>query len=51
MSYGTVATDRQGEIIKRLGAARESKQPGAEDIDTLEAVVKRLRAANSPTAL
>ena len=42
LNYGTVATDRQGEIIRELGAAGPSKQPGAEDI--AEAVVRRLKS-------
>lgn len=39
LSYGSVATDRQGEIIRGLGMARQSKQPDAEDI--AEAVVRK----------
>lgn len=39
MSYGKVATDRQGEIIRGLGAIRQSKQPDAEKI--AEAVVRK----------
>jgi integrase len=41
MSYGKVATDRQGEIIRGLSEAGQSKQPGADDI--AEAVVRKLR--------
>ena len=43
LSYGSVATDRQGAIIRGLGAARQSNLPGAEDI--AEAVVRRLQNA------
>jgi hypothetical protein len=42
LSYGSVATDRQGAIIRGLGANRQSKQPGAEDI--AEAVFRKLRS-------
>ncbi len=50
-SYGKVATDRQGAIIRGLGAARQSKQSGAEDI--AEAVVRKLQSAGAgrPAAL
>lgn len=40
-SYGSVATDRQGEIIRGLGVSRKSKQTEAEDI--AEALFRRLR--------
>jgi integrase len=40
-SYGKVATDRQGEIIRGIGMPRPSIQPAMEDF--AEAVVKRLR--------
>jgi integrase/recombinase XerD len=49
-SYGTVATERQGDIIKGMGSARLSTPPGADEIETLEAVVRRLRAANIAAA-
>ena len=51
LSYGSVATDRQGAIIRGLGAGRQSKQPGAEDI--AEAVVRKLQStgAGLPAAL
>jgi integrase len=45
MSYGKVATDRQGEIIRGLGAMRRSQQPGAEDI--AEAVFRKLQGAGA----
>ena len=50
-SYGKVATDRQGAIIRGLGAARLSKQSGAEDI--ADAVVRKLQSAGAgrPAAL
>jgi integrase len=40
LSYGSVATDRQGTIIRGLGATRQLDRPGAEDI--AEAVVRKL---------
>jgi hypothetical protein len=43
LNYGSVATERQGTIIRGLGTARQSKQAGADDI--AEAVVKRLRSS------
>jgi integrase/recombinase XerC len=43
LSYGSVATDRQGAIIRGLGAAGQSKQPGADDL--AEAVARKLRDA------
>jgi integrase len=51
LSYGSVATDRQGAIIRGLDAMRQSKQPGAEDI--AEAVFRKLRSAGAgiPAAL
>jgi hypothetical protein len=51
MNYGRVETDRQGEIIRELGAPRKAIQPGAEDI--AEAVVRKLRnpGASLPAAL
>jgi integrase len=42
MSYGKVATDRQGEIIRGIGNLRRSKQPDVEDI--AEAVARKLRS-------
>jgi integrase len=41
LSYGSVAADRQSEIIKELGSARRSKQPDVEEI--AEAVARRLK--------
>jgi integrase len=41
MSYGSVATDRQGAIIRGLGSPRKVIQPGAEDF--AEAVARKLR--------
>jgi integrase len=41
MNYGRVETDRQGEIIRELGAPRKAIQPGAEDF--AEAVARKLR--------
>lgn len=51
LSYGSVATDRQGEIIRGLGSARPSEQPGADAI--AEAVVRKLQStgSGSPAAL
>ena len=43
LSYGSVATDRQGAIIRGLGSIRQSKQPDADDI--AEAVVRKLRSS------
>jgi integrase len=45
MSYGSVAADRQGEIIRELGAPRKAIQPGAEDF--AEAVASKLREAGA----
>ncbi len=45
LSYGSVATHRQGAIIRGLGAAGQSRQPGAEDI--AEAVVRRLQSVGA----
>jgi hypothetical protein len=43
MSYGSVPTDRQGEIVRNLGA---KKRPTLSDADQLaEAVVRKLRSA------
>ena len=41
MSYGKVATERQGELIQGIGMPRPSTQPDVEDF--AEAVAKRLR--------
>ncbi|MFP5207272.1 MAG: tyrosine-type recombinase/integrase [Acidobacteriota bacterium] len=51
MSYGKVATDRQGEIIRGLDAARPSEQPRADDI--AEAVFRKFQSAGAgrPAAL
>jgi integrase len=43
LSYGSVTTDRQGAIIRGLGAAGQSKQPGAEDI--VEALLRKMQNA------
>ncbi len=45
MSYGTVGTDRQGEIIRGLGAARESEPSGADAI--ADAVLRKLQSAGA----
>jgi integrase len=42
LSYGSVATDKQGAIIRGLGAERQSKQSGADEI--VEALFRRLRS-------
>ena len=42
MSYGRVATDRQGEIIRGIGMPKPSKQPDVEVI--AEAVARKLRS-------
>jgi integrase len=41
LSYGSVATDRQGEIIRGIGMPKPSTQPAVEDL--AEAMVKILR--------
>jgi hypothetical protein len=43
LSYGSVATDRQGAIIRGLGTVRQSKQLDLEDL--ADAVATRLRRA------
>ena len=43
MSYGKVATDRQGELIRGIGMPKPSTQPGVEDL--AEAVARKLRDA------
>ncbi len=45
MSYGKVATERQGQIIKGLGTSRPSKQPDVDDF--AEAVFKKLQSAGA----
>ena len=50
-NYGSVATERQGEIIRGLGSAQKAQQSSADDIEILEGVVRRLRGANLPAAL
>jgi len=45
LSYGSVAVDRQGEIIQGLGTARPSEQPGVDDF--AEAVVRKLQSAGA----
>ena len=47
MSYGKVATGRQGEIIREIGLPRPSALPDAEDI--AEAVARKLRDAGRGT--
>ena len=42
VSYGSVAADRQGEIIRGLATSSQATQPGADDI--VEAVLRRLRS-------
>lgn len=45
MSYGKVAAERQGEIIRGIGMSNPSTQPAMDDL--AEAVVKRLRDAGA----
>jgi integrase len=45
MSYGKVATERQGEIIRGIGSFRPSKQPDVEGI--AEAVFKKFQSAGA----
>ncbi len=45
MSYGKVATDRQGEIIRGIGMPRPSTQPAVEDI--ADAVVRKLQGTHT----
>src|SRR5277367_540203 len=47
LNYGSVARERQGEIIRGLGAHRQSTQSDAEQI--AEAVVSKLRCAGTAT--
>lgn len=44
-SYGRVADNRQGDIIRSLGRARQSSQPDIEDI--AEAVARKLRESGT----
>jgi integrase len=44
MSYGKVATERQGEIIRGLGSKQQSGQSGVEEF--AEAVVRKLRSVD-----
>jgi hypothetical protein len=48
MSYGKVATERQGEIIRGIGIPKQPMQPAVEDF--AEAVFRKLRAELLPTA-
>ena len=44
LSYGSVATERQGAIIRGLGGIRHSEEPGGPGADDIaEAVLRRLR--------
>jgi integrase len=45
LSYGSVAADRQGSIMRELGATRQSKEPEADDI--AEAVVRKLQSVGT----
>ncbi|HET7100051.1 MAG TPA: site-specific integrase [Terriglobia bacterium] len=45
LNYGSVATERQGEIIRGLGTARPSEQPGADEI--AEAVFRKFQSAGT----
>ncbi len=45
MSYGKVATDRQGDIIRGIGTSRPSAQPGVDEF--AEAVARKLRDAGA----
>lgn len=51
LSYGSVATDRQGVIIRGLCSARPSEQPGVDDI--ADALIRRLKSEGTclPAAL
>jgi integrase len=51
LNYGSVASERQGAIIRGLGTIRQSKQPGADDI--VEAVFRKLQSVGAvrPEAL
>jgi integrase len=48
MSYGAVATERQGEIIRGLGTPQLHTPSAADDI--VEALFRKLRAERLPTA-
>jgi hypothetical protein len=48
MSYGSVATDRQGAIIRGLSEARTPEHRGVEDI--AEALFRKLQGAGFPAA-
>jgi integrase len=48
MSYGAVARERQGELIRGASAFRQSVQPSAEDI--AEAVARKLQTASARPA-
>jgi integrase len=45
MSYGSVAVERQGEIIRGLGASRQTEQSGADEI--AEAVFRKFQSAGT----
>jgi integrase len=45
LSYGKVATERQGEIIRGIGIPKQSTRPAVEDF--AEAVFKKLRDAGA----
>jgi integrase len=45
LNYGSVATDRQGMIIRGLNSGRVSTMPGADDI--AEAVLRKLKSAGA----
>jgi integrase len=45
LSYGSVAAERQGAIIRGLGSSQPSKQPDADDI--AEAVLRKLQSAGA----
>jgi integrase len=43
MSYGTVATDRQAEIIREIGTPKLSAQPAVDDL--AEAILRKMQSA------
>ena len=49
MSYGKVATDRQGEIIRGIGSLRPSKQPDLEGI--ADALCKEFQSAGAGSSI
>ena len=49
LSYGSVAADRQGTIIRGLGSIRRSTEPNADDI--AEPVFKTLQGAGRSVGL